>query len=368
VGAGRCLATGSVDRLPSMSCPRPFVPSRFRPARWLPGPHAQTVAGRYARAPRGVRYRRERIRTADGDFLDLDFAWVADAPPPRDGAPVCLVIHGLEGSSSSTYVLESCRVLAGHGIRPVAMNMRSCSGEPNLTPGFYHAGETGDPSLVLRLLAERWPSAPLLAMGFSLGGNQLLKFLGERGDDAPVRAAVAVSVPFDLGLGADKLDASFLGRRYARHFVRRLQAKYRHKLELVGDRVDPERVLTARGFRDFDEAATARLHGFDGAEGYYATCSSRGFVHAIRIPTLLIQAMDDPFVDERGIPHEEIASNPWLQSAFTAHGGHVGFVEGTPLRPRFWAEREAVRFLVEQMEPNVRPVPGPADPPEPDPR
>jgi uncharacterized protein len=336
-----------------MTTPRPFTPRPFRAAWWLRGAHAQTVAGRYARPPGGVRYRRERVPTPDGDFLDLDFAAARGGSDPPPTAPVCLVVHGLEGSSASTYVLESCRLAAAAGMRPVAMNLRSCSGEPNLTPRLYHAGETGDPALVLDLLAERWPGAPVVAIGFSLGGNQLLKYLGERGSDARIRAAATVSVPFDLGLGADKLAASPVGRLYALHFVRRLQAKYRAKLELVGERVDPERVLAARGFRDFDEAVTARLHGFDGAADYYARCSARRFVHAIRVPTLLIQAMDDPFVDARGIPLAEIEANRWIQTAFTERGGHVGFIEGGGLRPRFWAEREAVRFLVEQTEPIV---------------
>lgn len=334
-----------------MTPPEPFAPRPFRPAWWLPGAHAQTVAGRYLRAPRGVRYRRERIDTPDGDFLDLDFATVDGHPAPGEGAPVCLVVHGLEGGSGSTYVRETCRALAAAGIGAVAFNMRSCSGEPNRTPGFYHAGETGDLGLVLGLLAERHPGARLLAVGYSLGGNQLLKYLGETGEGSLVRAAVAVSVPFDLGLGADKLQASFMGRLYALHFVRRLQAKYRAKDRLIGDRVDRARVLAARGFRDFDDAATARLYGFEGAGGYYAACSARRFVHAIRVPTLLVQALDDPFVDEAGIPLDDVRANPWVQAALTERGGHVGFIEGGPLAPRFWAEGEAVRFLAEQAEP-----------------
>lgn len=336
-----------------MSEPSPFVPRPFRPAWWLPGAHAQTVAGRYVRPPHGVRYRRERIDTLDGDFLDLDFAAVDGAPPPAPYAPVCLVVHGLEGGSGSSYVLETCRVLAARGMRAVAMNMRSCSGEPNRAARLYHAGETGDLALVLALLARRHPGAVLLAVGYSLGGNQLLKYLGEQGEASLVRAAAAVSVPFELGLGADKLDRSPLGRLYALHFVRRLQAKYLARREALGAGLDHDRVLAARGFRDFDEAATARLHGFGGAAEYYATCSSAAFVHAIRVPTLLVQALDDPFVDEAGIPRAAIRENPNLHTAFTERGGHVGFVEGSPRRPRFWAEGEAVRFLAERAEPNV---------------
>lgn len=330
-----------------------FAPRPFRPAWWLPGAHAQTIAGRYVRPPHGVHYRRERVETPDGDFLDLDFATVDGAPPAGDDAPLCLVIHGLEGSASSSYVLETCRALAEHGIRAVAMNFRSCSGELNRTARFYHAGDTVDLAFVLGLLGERFPRAPLLGIGFSLGANQLLKYLGEQGEASAVRAAVSVSVPFDLGSGADKLWASFMGRAYTRHFVGRLVGKYRQKRDTAGDLpgppVDADRIFRSRSFREFDDALTARLHGFRDADDYYTTSSSARFVHAIRVPTLLVQALDDPFVDESAIPFGAIDGNPMLYKAFVPHGGHVGFIGGPPHRPWFWAEREAARFLALQV-------------------
>jgi hypothetical protein len=332
-----------------MTEPDTFTPRPFRPAWWLPGAHAQTIAGRYLRPPHGVRYRRERLETPDGDFLDLDFATVGGAPAAGDDAPLCVIVHGLEGSAQSSYVLETCRALAEHGVRTVAMNFRSCSGEPNRTARFYHAGETGDLGFLLDLLAARYPRATLLGVGFSLGANVLLKSLGEQGDASRIRAAAAVSVPFDLGRGADKLAASFMGRVYTRHFVRRLVDKYRGKraagIGLDAADLDERRLLRSRSFRDFDDVVTARLHGFDGADDYYTRSSSARFLPAIRVPTLLVHALDDPFVDERAIPHDAIATNPALHTAFVAHGGHVGFIAGSPGRPRFWAEREAARFL-----------------------
>lgn len=323
----------------------PFTPAPFRPARWLRGPHAQTIAGRYIRPPHGVSYRRERVDTPDGDFLDLDFATVEGAPPAGDDSPLCLVVHGLEGSSSSSYVLETCRALAQHGIRSVAMNFRGCSGEPNLALRFYHAGDTEDAAHLLDLLAGRYPRAALLGVGFSLGANMLLKYLGERGSESRIRAAAAVSIPFDLGAGSDKLDSSFMGRIYVRHFVRRLRGKFHHKRERLGDRLDAARIRRARSFREFDDAATALIHGFRDAEDYYTRSSSAQYVKHIRVPTLLVHATDDPFVDERAIPHDDIAANPCLYTAFTPRGGHVGFIGGTPRRPRFWAEAQAARFL-----------------------
>jgi uncharacterized protein len=332
--------------------PRPFVPRPFRPAWWLPGAHAQTIAGRYVRPPHGVHYHRERIDTPDGDFLDLDFARVDGAPPMDDASPLCIVVHGLEGSAQSAYVLESCRALAAHGIRAVAMNFRACSGEMNRTARFYHAGDTEDLAFLLGRLAERFPRATLLGMGFSLGANQLLKYLGERGARSLVRAAVAVSVPFDLGRGADKLWQSFMGRAYTRHFVGRLVGKYQTKrqarAEVAWPELDAERILAARSFREFDDALTARLHGFRDAEDYYSTSSSARFLDGIRVPTLLVQALDDPFVDETALPDAAIDANPLLQRAWVPHGGHVGFIAGTPRRPWFWAEREGARFLATQ--------------------
>lgn len=333
--------------------PDTFTPRPFRPAWWLPGAHAQTIAGRFIRPPHGVHYRRERLETPDGDFLDLDWATVDGAPAAGDDAPLCVIVHGLEGSAQSSYVLETARALAEHGIRSVAMNFRSCSGEPNRTARFYHAGETGDIGFLLGVLAARNPRATLLGVGFSLGANALLKYLGEQGEASRIRAAVAVSVPFDLGRGADKLAASFMGRAYTRHFVRRLVEKYRVKraagIRVDGVEQDERRLLRSRSFRDFDDVVTARLHGFSGADDYYTRSSSAGFLHAIRVPVLLVQALDDPFVDERALPHDAIDANPMLHTAFVPHGGHVGFIGGTPRRPTFWAEREGARFLASRV-------------------
>jgi predicted alpha/beta-fold hydrolase len=325
-----------------------YAPRPFRAAAWLPGPHAQTVAGRYLRRPAGITYRRERVDTADGDFLDLDFALLHGREPAAD-APVAVVVHGLEGSAASGYVVETCRALAEHGIRPVAMNFRTCGGEMNRTLRFYHAGETGDLATVLALLAERFPGAPLGAVGFSLGANVLLKYLGETGDAARVRAAVAVSTPFDLSAGADSLDGTRLGRLYVSVFLRTLKAKFTEKSSLVGDSCDADRVYAARTFREFDDAATAPLHGFTGVDHYYSSSSSAQFIDHIRVPTLLIQSRDDPFLPGSAIPLAAAEANPCVTPVITDHGGHVGFIAGPPWAPRFWAETEAARFLAPHL-------------------
>jgi predicted alpha/beta-fold hydrolase len=322
-----------------------FTPRPFRPAWWLPGPHAQTVAGKYLRPATGVRYRRERVDTPDGDFLDLDWADVPSRPAPPADVPHVLVVHGLEGSAESAYVKETCRALWDRGIRAVAMNFRGCSGEPNRLPRFYHAGDTGDVAHVLELVAARHPGVPLGAVGFSLGANVLLKYLGEQGDESRVRAAAAISVPFDLGAGADKLAASVTGRLYTGIFIRSLRKKYLAKRHQIGDTCDEPLVLASRTFRDFDDAATARLHGFRDVDDYYGSSSSAQFLPRIRVPTLVVHAADDPFVPADAIPHDAIRANPALHGAIVPHGGHVGFIAGQPGRPEFWAEGEAARFL-----------------------
>lgn len=329
-----------------------FTVRPFRPAWWLRGVHAQTIGGRYLRLRRArvVAVRRERVETPDGDFLDLDFAAGegAGSDEVRPGEPLALVLHGLEGSAASGYVLQTLRELARRGIRGVAVNFRTCGGEPNRLARFYHSGETGDLGFVVDLLRERWPGSPIGAVGYSLGGNVLLKYLGERGEASPVRAAVAVSVPFDLGAGATRMERG-MGRFYTWNFLRSLRRKYAAKQTLLREAVDEARVLSARTFREFDDAATAPLHGFRDAEDYYTRSSSASFLDRIRVPTLLLHSVDDPFLPATAIPRAAIRSNPYLAEGFTRGGGHVGFVGGKPWAPEFWAEGEATRFLAGQL-------------------
>jgi uncharacterized protein len=260
------------------------------------------------------------------------------------------VLHGLEGSSASTYIRKTCHDLWERGIRAVALNFRSCSGAANRLPRFYHAGDTADMAFVLDLLAAREPGVPLAAVGFSLGANVLLKYLGESGGAARVRAAAAISVPFDLGAGADLLGASWAGRLYVANFIRSLRRKYRQKRHLIGDACDARRVLSARSFREFDDAATAPLHGFAGVDDYYGRSSSARFLPSIRVPTLLVHARDDPFVPASAIAWDAIRANPVLTPAIVPHGGHVGFIAGPPWRPEFWAEAEAARFIAQVLD------------------
>lgn len=266
-------------------------------------------------------------------------------------APLVVLLHGLEGSARRRYALLAYRELALLGIRAVGLNFRSCSGEPNRTSRAYHSGETEDLGFVLDTLRARFPGRVMGALGFSLGGNVLLKLLGERGEGvrSHLSAAAAVSVPFDLAAGADALESSAMGRFYASWFLRSMRRKAQAKASLLKDRVSLDRVLAATTIREFDELATAPLHGFRDAAHYYELSSSARYLRGIRIPTLLLQSMDDPFLPRRALPEDAIRDNPWIVPAFVDRGGHVGFVEGSAMAPRFWAEAEAARFLAARL-------------------
>jgi uncharacterized protein len=321
----------------------------FHAAGWLPSPHGQTIAGRLLRRAAPPPFQRIRLDTPDGDFLDLDIP-----PAPTTGAPLVVLFHGLEGSARRGYAVNTYRELYDRGMGAIGVNFRSCSGELNRTARFYHSGETGDIRFVLEYVKTKHPNRRLGAIGFSLGGNALLKYLGEDGDRALADCAVAISVPYDLGAGATLLESNVMGRFYSRLFIKSLVLKAEGKLSLLAGRCDLERVRRARTFWEFDDAATAPLHGFASAEDYYRRSSSAQFVERIRRPTLLLHAEDDPFVPLSAVPRQAIANNPNVQAVITAKGGHVGFVGGTPWKPTFWCERQAARFLTALLGPSPR--------------
>ncbi len=303
--------------------------------------HAQTVWGPFTRrdAPPS---RRERVVTPDGDFVDLDW----HDGPVAPGAPLLLVLHGLEGSCHSHYVRGLLRLARTAGWGAVALNFRSCSGEPNRLPRFYHSGDTDDLDLVVRLLIERDPLVRIGAVGVSLGGNVLLKWLGEHGDAAPMQlaAAVGISTPYDLERCTRVLDRGIAKLTYTASFMRSFKEKVRDKARAFPEFVDVAAVMRARTFAAYDRAVTAPLHGFADERDYWRRASCRPYLARVRRPTLLISALDDPFVPPAALPSPSELS-PSIVAEFTAHGGHVGFWDGPPWRPRAWAEHRAAEFL-----------------------
>ena len=325
-------------------------PRGFRPAGWLPGAHAQTVWGRLTRPRRLVPLRREILTTPDGDELLVDHV---DGPA---GSARVVVLHGLEGSSNSVYAQGLLREIQRRGWRGAAMNFRSCARDPidlarmlpNRRPRMYHSGETGDLDFLATTLVEREPRAKVFAIGVSLGGNVLLKWLGERGDSAPVRAAVAISTPYDLAASARHLESA-VGRFYTQRFLGTLKRKVveaARRFPEAAARIDLPRTLASRTFREFDDAANAPLHGFAGADDYYARSSSLGYLSRITKPTLCLSAEDDPFLPPEVLERARYVASPSVEFLVTKAGGHIGFVAGgLPWRPMYWAEAFAVDWL-----------------------
>ena len=302
----------------------------------------QTIWGPLFRRDR-IRSRRERIATRDGDFVDLD--WVDEAPP---GSPLVLVLHGLEGSSQSHYAVGLMRQAIARGWRAVTLNFRSCSGELNRRLPFYHSGHTDDLDEVVGLLTSRERELRLGIVGVSLGGNVLLKWLGERGSGAPVVGAVAISVPFDLASCARVLDRGPRCWVYTANFLRTMRTKVIDKAARdpeLARLVDLAQLRRTRTFARYDRLVTAPLNGFADEHDYWRRASSGPYVPRIRRPTLLVSALDDPIVPPDALPRLADLP-PAVRAEFPSHGGHVGFIEGGwPWRARSWAERRAVEFL-----------------------
>jgi predicted alpha/beta-fold hydrolase len=324
-----------------LRAPAWFVMTQFRPAWWCRNRHAQTMWGPLFRRIR-LSLRRERVVLPDGDFVDLD--WVDGAPA---GAPLVLVLHGLEGSSQSHYVLGLLAGARERGWRGVALNFRSCSGELNRLPRFYHSGDTGDLDAIVRALVEREPALRLGIVGVSLGGNVVLKWLGEQGGDAPavVKAAAGISVPFDLTPCARALDRGFAKWVYTANFMRTMRKKVVEKARVYPDFVDLGATRRARTFAAYDNTVTAPLSGFTDAEDYWRRASCRPYLARVARPALVVNAADDPFVPPSALPNPtEMSAH--VRLVVTPRGGHVGFLEGRwPWRVDSWAEGRALDFL-----------------------
>ncbi len=307
----------------------------FRPAWWLPGGHLQTLYPTLFRVRRPPPVTRERLELDDGDFLDLD--WTQEQP-----GPLVVLLHGLEGTQHSHYVAGFMGALSRSGLQCVQLYFRGCSGEPNRLPRSYHSGETGDLQIVLDHLTQRHPQRDIYVAGVSLGGNVLLKWLGENPQQQQVKRAVAVSVPFDLDNAAVKLEHG-LSRIYQDYLLRKLRRSLHSKAQRVNMPIDINPVSRLSSFRRFDDEVTAPLHGFEGVDDYYRKSSSRHFVSKIETPTLIIHALDDPFMTPEALPTE---TGPGVNLEVYSSGGHVGFVSGSlPLRPRYWLDQRIMTFL-----------------------
>ena len=308
--------------------------STYAAPAWLPGGHLQTI---YAslRPPPAVTLVRERWETPDGDFIDVDFAG-----DPR-ASRLMVVFLGLEGASDSHYARALAAQGARAGLRVAMPHWRGCSGELNRLPRAYHSGDSAEVDWIMRRLAAA--ARERYAVGISLGGNVLLKWLGELGEAAAplVRRAASVCAPIDVGAAGRALDRGLNRFFYTRMFLSTLKPKSLKKLEAFPGLFDAERTARAQTFREFDDVVTAPLHGFRDADHYWGAASSAPYLKAIRVPTLLLNARNDPFLPEQDLLAATRDVSPSVLLEFPRTGGHVGF----PGRGD-WLPRRLLDFLL----------------------
>jgi uncharacterized protein len=267
-------------------------------------------------------------------------------------SPVIVILHGLEGSSNAPYVRSALGEARKMGWRAVAMNFRSCSGEPNRLKQSYHSGKTEDLDFVLKYLIENEKADQIYLVGFSVGGNIVLKWLGEQGDQnlEEIRKAVVVSVPFDLAKSAAVMDQGFNREVYTRSLLAGLKAKALLKEERFPGLIARDKVKHVKTFKLFDREVTAPINGFKNEKDYWFQSSSVHYLDQIRVPTLIIHAKDDPFFPDRLIPYEQIRKSPYLTPLIVDHGGHLGFVSGPwPWKQDMWLERTIVGYLNKRL-------------------
>ncbi|MDY7576803.1 alpha/beta hydrolase [Herbaspirillum sp. RTI4] len=315
----------------------------YQAPRWLPGGHLQTIFAATCIAKPPVAYRRERWDAPDGDFIDVDFV---DGLP---GKPLVVLFHGLEGSSDSHYSRALMAQVAQRGWSGAVPHFRGCSGTINLAPRFYHSGDTQEVDWILRRLAERQQpgqhlneTGKLYACGVSLGGNALLRWLGESQHSAEfIAAACSVSAPLNLAGGGEALGRGF-SRVYTRSFLRTLHVKCLRKLEQFPGLFDRETLLQTRDLHAFDDLVTAPLHGYRDADDYWDRASACHVLGDITVPTLVLNAQNDPFLPARYLP---ATAAPAVTLEYPMQGGHVGFPVGTAPGRIDWLPQRLLQFL-----------------------
>jgi len=319
----------------------------YSPAWWIPGGHLQTLWGKLFRRQAPAPTTLERWDTPDGDFIELHRLAAGH------GAPRLLLLHGLEGTIRSHYAQGLLNEAARRGWGADLLIFRSCGSEMNRTRRFYHSGETTDVAFVLNRISGEFPESPLGLAGVSLGGNVLLKFLGERGNDVPsqVRGAAAISVPFDLSRSARRINRG-LSRLYQRFFIGSLRRKAQQKVVMFPDIAPADTIAGIRTLEDFDNLITGPLHGFRDAQDYYERSSSLPWLERIKLNTLLLSAVDDPMLPPEVLDEVRVIARatPALHLEFVDKGGHAGFITGSvPWRPFYYAEHRVGEFFAAQF-------------------
>jgi predicted alpha/beta-fold hydrolase len=333
--------------------------SQFNAPRWARNAHVQTIYPKFFMRKEAIHrellidgeipFKRVRLDTPDNDFLDLALLF---PPKERQVKAIAVLFHGLEGSQNSHYIRHLAGTLLKQDIATVLMHFRGCSGEINRTARAYHSGETSDAKYCIDWIKREYLSGdtppPFFAVGFSLGGNMLLKLLGEE-THSGITAAVSVSAPIDLSASSQAINIGF-AKRYQSHLLATMQNNLIQKMAKMDLRpyiqLSANDVRQLNSFRLFDEYVTSRLHGFKDANDYYAKSSAMQFLPSINTPTLILHAADDPFMDERVIPKQKQLSKH-IAYELSTHGGHVGFMAGSPLQPTLWLPQRISAFFQE---------------------
>jgi len=323
----------------------PLIESTYRAPFWLPGAHLQTIApARLIPLPR-VQYRRERWAAPDGDFVDVDFAL---PEPDRPDAPVLVLFHGLEGCSQSHYARSVMRAAADRGWRGLVPHFRGCSGEPNRLPRAYHSGDSDEGDWILRRAHARFPAARLHAVGVSLGGNMLAKWLGERGSEAAfVAAAASIGSPLDLAAGGAALARGF-NLVYTKMFLATLKDKALEKMARFPQVASAEAIRASRNLYEFDNAFTAPVHGFRDTDDYWSRASGKPHLVEVAVPHLVLNSLNDPFVPAASLPRPQDVSR-FVQLEQPEEGGHIGFACGSFPGDLGWLPKRLFRFFEEGL-------------------
>ena len=318
--------------------------NNFLPPWWARNPHIQTILPLLTKVDK-LDLRRERFELKDGDFIDLD--WLGS---PKDEEQILVIIHGLEGSAESHYSRRLLHNCAQRNLCALVHHHRSCSGESNRLARSYHSGDTQDLQENIQHLKQRFPTSQLLAVGYSLGGNILAKYLGEHGENSLLKRAAVISAPLKLSACAKRLERGF-SKVYQGYLIKQLQRKATDKVNDDNLRnampVSLAQIKQLNTFYKFDNKITAPLHGFTGVDDYYQRSSGMDFLANISQPTLVLHSADDPFMTAEVIPTKDKIS-PHVTYELHSQGGHVGFINGgTPFKPKYYLEQRILRFLLE---------------------
>lgn len=327
-----------------------IVQSSFKPAWWMKNPHLQTILPRVYRKRSVIDTINERFELKDGDFVQLNWT---EKPQPNSRKPIVVVFHGLGGSIDSFYTIGMMKAIVKNGWLGVLMHFRGCGEHTNRHAQAYHSGATADATEFLSWLKQQYPNRPIAAIGFSLGGNMLAKYLGEQYQNSPLDAAVVISAPLMLAPCAQRMSKSF-SRVYQKYLLDKLKVGMIEKLNYLKGhfpiKITAKEVKAIKTLREFDNKITGPLHGFTDADDYYTRCSGLPFLKNIATNTLIIHAADDPFMTHQVHPQASDLS-PKVSFELSSGGGHVGFLSGNnPLKPHFWLEQRAPEYIKAQFK------------------